>query len=394
MNQKITYILNNHPEAVRIYANTISVPKLRKEPRHLLYWSTQADSHRNFLKTKKPLVNPRSLLFKQTEAGIEIMDGSNLLAILNGNILEVTDINILNFNGRPNTIYVFNNNKWTTDDYGRVIKAEQQCSKDLKKKSKQKSILSRKSICGLLGDKNTTEVLFLNSTEYGAPEVLLNAVGYDKSKTNKQNLKISQKGDKKEINETGNTTLTKSMVYCDNSTRPEIIEINIFNLRSMVPQMDKHPTQPDKPLSSLSTYRTKIKPTFRTNFFNATEVIKDSTSDPYDQTKNFVASSVKNITPMVGAGNFTLKGKIDGKYGVTMNLTFDNGTVKGTYYYDKYHRVMDINGYISSQGEMTLTEYENNKQTGKYEGKFDGRSFSGHFVNSSKKIMTFTLTVK
>ena len=106
--------------------------------------------------------------------------------------------------------------------------------------------------------------------------------------------------------------------------------------------------------------------------------------------EDYVANKMTNFK-----GSYTLKGKINGKYAVTMNLNFDGGTVNGTYYYDKYKRVMKIDGLIADEGPMYLTEYDGNKETGAYSGLFDGREFQGDFINfATGKKMTFSLIVQ
>ncbi len=92
---------------------------------------------------------------------------------------------------------------------------------------------------------------------------------------------------------------------------------------------------------------------------------------------------------------YTFKGKIDGKYAVTMNLYFVDDSIDGTYYYDKYKRSMKIKGHIKGNSKITLTEYEGNKATGEYVGTLNGNVFSGNFVNfASGKRMPFSLTAQ
>lgn len=94
-------------------------------------------------------------------------------------------------------------------------------------------------------------------------------------------------------------------------------------------------------------------------------------------------------------GTYTLKGNIDGKYDVTMNLTFNNGSVSGTYYYDKYRRKMRIDGDLAIVGNMTLIEYDGDLETGEYVGEFNGTAFRGQFRNySNGRWLPFYLTVK
>ena len=78
-----------------------------------------------------------------------------------------------------------------------------------------------------------------------------------------------------------------------------------------------------------------------------------------------------------------------------MTLLINGGTVSGTYYYDKYHIVMKINGNITDSKNMKLIEYDGNKRTGEYNGEFNGYLYKGEFVNyASGKRMPFSLTVQ
>ena len=94
-------------------------------------------------------------------------------------------------------------------------------------------------------------------------------------------------------------------------------------------------------------------------------------------------------------GKYKLKGKINYKYPVTMNLTFNNSSISGTYYYDKYKRVMTIDGNMSSDGKIRLAEYSDGRQSGEYVGEFDGKCFKGEFHNLIRDdYMPFMLLVE
>lgn len=135
---RLPIFLNNYPAAVRVYYNSILIPSLRKNISHLYYWTVKADSHRSILKKKKCLINPRNVKFSPVGDKIELYDGVNKIGYIQSDNLYVQDVNLLNLSGRPNTIYIFENNKWETDDCGRVINATQITGKNIKRNARKK----------------------------------------------------------------------------------------------------------------------------------------------------------------------------------------------------------------------------------------------------------------
>ncbi|MBD5277545.1 MAG: hypothetical protein HDS30_07850 [Bacteroides sp.] len=393
LHSRLAVLLNNHPEAVRVYANSLHAPSLRAQPKHLLFWAVKADSHKNFLLKKQTLINPRSLKFVQRGTSIDIMDGQNVIAHIDDDNISVIDINILNLSGRPNTIYTFANNTWVTDKYGRVVQATQSCDINSKKKCKQKSSIKPKDYGKLLGDESATELAYFNKLEYGAPDVLLNVYFYEKNKLNKTALKGAKKLFNSGIKQ-GHTEFTSYITYSDNTGIPSQVAFENSNTISNSRELlTISPTQPDTRKFAYPVYKDKIRAYPKTNFVNPNNSTTTSSSArSKDYTEISTTSSAGSSNSIAGFGKYNFHGKIDGKYAVTMNLSFEDGTVTGTYYYDKYRRKMKINGNISTSGRIKLIEYEGTKATGEYVGEFRGNVFSGNFKNyASGKKMPFHL---
>lgn len=399
----LAVILNNHPEAVRVYAHSIGASALRTSPQHLLYWSVKADSHKDNIPPKQSIINPRSLYFTQNSSVVDILSGETLIARLRGNIMEVYDVNIMNLMGRPNTTYVFGNNQWQTDEHGRVINAKQEREKTLKKKCKQKVGIKQKSFSTVLEIPTTSEIGFYNSIEFGAPEVLLNVYVHDRSKDNKNAIKLAKKSQNKLLKQRQKEhlpfTSEITAVYHDNGNIPANIELDKFNsgIISATNILEKSRTIPER---KGFVYQYDIKPKPKSVVFKTpgrTITIKPAVMKT-DHQKSVEPKLSQHVTPNAPTkyeGEYTLKGKINGLYAVTLNLRINQGKVGGSYYYDKYKRTMKIEGEISHNGRMKLIEYENDDVTGKYVGYFDGTVFSGEFTHTGNtKSLPFYLTLQ
>lgn len=93
-----------------------------------------------------------------------------------------------------------------------------------------------------------------------------------------------------------------------------------------------------------------------------------------------------------------LKGVIGGsQYGIKMRFNInDSGDVTGDYYYEKKGptAILNLTGNYQSP-YLTLYEYNAiGKQTGLFEGKYNGKTFIGTFTNNKKKEYAFSLRVE
>ncbi len=104
---------------------------------------------------------------------------------------------------------------------------------------------------------------------------------------------------------------------------------------------------------------------------------------------------------LVGCGTksgdrYTLKGTINEKYPITMNITIaDDDTVTGKYYYDEHKIDIVLTGNSTKTG-LILEEIVDGKMTGEFIGSFDKDSivYRGNWVNTStKKSMPFEVSV-
>lgn len=94
---------------------------------------------------------------------------------------------------------------------------------------------------------------------------------------------------------------------------------------------------------------------------------------------------------------YQFKGKINGRYAVTMHLSIWNDKIYGEYYYDRNgsENVLYLYGGISSGRDIVLLEFnDKGEQTSTFNGKFGRDSFSGTFVNYQNKEMPFELYLR
>lgn len=100
------------------------------------------------------------------------------------------------------------------------------------------------------------------------------------------------------------------------------------------------------------------------------------------------------IIPSTCGNNYQLKGLIDNKYSVTMQLSIQNNKIYGKYYYDKNgsDNYLYLYGGISESGDVALLEFNNEgQQTSNFKGRFTNDSFYGTFTNYKQIEMPFEL---
>lgn len=251
INPLLGFFLNNHPEAIRIYCNSFMVPELRRGTRHLAYWGLHADSHRHLLDKKQKLINPRELKFIPKDRGIDIILNNDAIGNMVNNLLYVYNINIMNLLGKPNTTYLLDSNQWTTDEYGRVVKAEQKYGKSYKGKCKQKSSLNIKKAKNALSSAPYTEIGYFNQPDYGGPEVLLNTYFYEKTSDNKTALKNVNKSHKASMKKSDSDTSATAVEYCNHQALPAAIIIDYNRMdrnqvnNSGLTRVNKETTKPE-----------------------------------------------------------------------------------------------------------------------------------------------------
>lgn len=100
------------------------------------------------------------------------------------------------------------------------------------------------------------------------------------------------------------------------------------------------------------------------------------------------------IIPSTSGNNYLLKGLIDNKYSVTMQLSIQDNKIYGKYYYDKNgsDNYLYLYGGISESGDVVLLEFNTEgQQTSNFKGRFTKGSFYGTFTNYKNIEMPFEL---
>ena len=100
------------------------------------------------------------------------------------------------------------------------------------------------------------------------------------------------------------------------------------------------------------------------------------------------------IIPSTSGNNYQLKGLIDNKYSVTMQLSIQNNKIYGKYYYEKNgsDNFLYLYGGISESGDVALLEFNSEgQQTSNFKGRFTNDFFYGTFTNYKNIEMPFEL---
>ena len=96
--------------------------------------------------------------------------------------------------------------------------------------------------------------------------------------------------------------------------------------------------------------------------------------------RNVSDSSIDDVMESDLDGTYQLRGEI-GPYGAMMSITIDGKDVTGLYHYDSGGN-LSLNGKLKRNGSLTMNEYApNGKNSGRFEGTFDGKEFRGTFYN-------------
>lgn len=87
-----------------------------------------------------------------------------------------------------------------------------------------------------------------------------------------------------------------------------------------------------------------------------------------------------DIQKLEGADVYT--GYIDGKYEIVMNLINYGSHYRGVYYYTKNGNLIDIEGDVDENGQLTLTETVSGNVTGQFIGEYSLNEFSGYWISA------------
>lgn len=100
------------------------------------------------------------------------------------------------------------------------------------------------------------------------------------------------------------------------------------------------------------------------------------------------------IKPKLRKDTYKLKGRINDKYAITMQLYIQNDKIYGRYFYDKTgsNNYLYLYGGVSESGDVVLLEFnDKSQQTSNFKGRFTSDSFYGTFVNYKGIEMPFEL---
>lgn len=101
---------------------------------------------------------------------------------------------------------------------------------------------------------------------------------------------------------------------------------------------------------------------------------------------------IESVEEEAGDMEMDLYGSV-ANYLITMHLYFDGNSVDGNYYYDRRgpNETLSLNGTYKD-GKLDLYETDaSGRQTGHFDGYYDGVEYKGIFINSDGKRMSFIL---
>lgn len=120
----------------------------------------------------------------------------------------------------------------------------------------------------------------------------------------------------------------------------------------------------------------------------------DARYNEYTKTDVYYDLQGKLIAPPYNGNTYSLKGRIDNKYSITMQLTMQDNKIYGKYYYDKNGsgNYLQLYGGVSDSGDVVLLEFnDKSQQTSNFTGRFTKDLFYGTFTNYKQIEMPFEL---
>ena len=196
-NRRLLLLFNNHPSAVRIYANSQKTV-LHKDARHLLYWATCADSIYGKLSksNRKKFVNASEVRFENDRL---LYEGNTLARCRDGKTFVVDDVMMLNFYPKGDSEYrITGKTAYRTDVFGRVVEIDFLLSRG-EKNEKVKNPIKFKHVCKAMGVKPGKELYTYLLEKYRIAPSLAFAVPMDVDDAVKKNIQIFHKALKKKL---------------------------------------------------------------------------------------------------------------------------------------------------------------------------------------------------
>ncbi len=337
--------LNRHPEAVRVYANSMST-SLRYQPFHLIYWSSKADSHRNKLPRKTKLPNPRSFLFKQKGDEVTIWYNGLKLGVYSLKLhkIDCLSAELLNYIPMPNCSYAFGSTVFSSDILGRLT----YLNTPLNTKGKViiKTCVKTKDLQKAVGidGKNTIYSKMLKKLKLQPAIAFLQTPA---SCLSSEKVKEEQKAFKNIVKQSQNVLANFMFCYENGFVEPQAISIS--------------------------------------NVEKANSLEIPAKEGDLEEQQKFV-QNLKSIKKE----HYVMDGNIGGTYPIVMNIVCQGGTITGNYFYSKFgnKKRMVLRGTINNKRYAEVKEYDEN---GVYQGQFNGKIqhkgiFKGTFIKKNKRM--------
>lgn len=385
---RLALLLNRHQETLPVYLNSFTTQE-RNNLNHLLYWGIIADSNKRLF-PKNEIIDGRTLKFKTTHNGVEIISNNIIIGIIkNKTEIECKSFELLNLIPYGNKKYIVGANSYTTDILGRINQVNVSLSRNIAK-NKFKKQLKEKDIIKAQQQNINDMAFYLIPKEYGGISCYMNILPIEKNKINKKNIKGYKKGIKETLKSHNYINISITISYNKGSLYPS--QINLLN-STLINTLAGKGTKIGKIENSMKKEEA--------NYLRELIKYKDKSSDIYKnqytksiiQTKkSFVTSN--NIQKSNSIDRYILKGKINRKYGIMMQIKIEDGVVSGNYYYTKYgsNNTLRLTGSLSNE-KMQLTEYnEKGENTGFFDGILESNSYyHGTFTNYKGTKMSFEL---
>ncbi|WP_418213047.1 hypothetical protein [Bacteroides difficilis] len=226
----IAILLNNHPNAVRVYAN-LSKTELCGQLQQLYYWSVTADSHKEGLPKKNKLIKPRYIEFVQSDSLVLIVYNGEEYGAISGNKIICKNIDLLNLCSMPNTQYYYNNMMYKTDALGRVIEVVQQVSHAYKGKCKDRGTVKSKDCAKFKYSNLYNKFYSLGLQKYQSPDCNINTIYLKKDDTfkkNKKQVKLLLKEIAK--GKSDNYIIVTKLIYDDNTFYCKGVNLALYSV--------------------------------------------------------------------------------------------------------------------------------------------------------------------
>lgn len=352
-------LLNRHPEAVRVYFNSINTD-LRTNTTHLYYWGVLADSHKSKLPKKAKLINPRFIVFNSNSEGNQTLIYNNITLgyyTNDGRTFKVLSPELLNLMPKPNSIYVYKETYMVIDNLGRLSSARLSINKQ--GKTIEKTNIKFKDLAKSLDATNKNDLYskLLKKLKEQPSVAFLAETGNQLSSSELSQLNKTFKELRKKKS---NPLIDISINYEQGSTIASIIKID---------ETDK------------TGFEDLDRKDFQENYLGIKE-----------KAKNILLSKIR-------AKKNVYQGAIDGRYPIVVNLCLlgydEMGDISGDYFYSKFgntKRMIIKGNYVKK--EIKFAEYDDSgKKFGDFKGTISGNKISGKFIKNGKE-MPFSISTK